>query len=268
MPVTIRSTDIRTFRKSPRHYQLKDTQPQTFSMNLGTAFHMKLSEPKKFQDTYIPKPEFEKKSKTQPLTIKEQELAFLEANRGKEILSTKDLDVLDLMHESAMSNPFIEGIFKKQMVIEEKLIHPFTFDDKDVLIQGTPDIILPDENIIIDIKTSADASFDKFQQTIAKFEYFIQSAVYIMLAEKQYNKSFTDFIWIVVENSWPYNVATYYMEKDLIDLGREIVNKTVPKMLTAIEKGIFHGYTTRLTPIGLPHYSKYKYFNEGVYDGI
>jgi AraC-like DNA-binding protein len=99
-------------------------------------------------------------------------------------------------------------------------------------IEGTPCKVRPDlynsENgMVIDLKTTMDASEKGFAKSVRQFGYAFQAAFY-MTALRQMGEQPKQFVFLVVEKSEPYATACYHIDNN--DIERE-----VPRVLEAIK---------------------------------
>jgi len=255
----LRSTYIREFRKSPRHYFLREDIQETPSMKLGTAFHTALLEPEKYQKNYVEIPSFEKKSKYQTLTIKEQLERWKEENKDSVTISSEDRDKVKMMLASCLDNPIINKIVNNEHALIEK---EFYMVKDEICYTGTPDIIIPELNLVIDVKTTTDASPNKWSKAIHDREYMIQAALYIDAMNAIFGKEFNRFIWVVVENKHPYSAMTYFAEPSLLDLGRNLILNASSDFKNCLLENNWPSYKTGLVPCSLPVYAWSQYESE------
>ena len=85
--------------------------------------------------------------------------------------------------------------------------------------RARPDALDPN-GLIVDLKTSQDASPDAFARTAATFKYHLQAAWYIDgLHAAGVTPEQTAFAFVVIEKTPPHSVGTYVLDAEsLVDL--------------------------------------------------
>lgn len=199
------------FMKSPRHYlaALNERSEPTDSMRLGTSLHAEL-----FRDE--PKNEYAVSKKVDNRTKegKEYTAEFNAKHAGKAIISEdQDVHLKGMMKSLMGCNRFkkmYEATTHKEMGIFADYIsdahNPFR-------MKGMLDGYIESEGVIYDVKTTQDASFDKFRWDFNSFAYGLQQVHYTDLLVKT-GLEFRDFVFVVVENKAPYNVAYYQLSRE------------------------------------------------------
>ena len=99
-------------------------------------------------------------------------------------------------------------------------------------IEGTPckvrpDLYNSDTGMVLDLKTTVDASPKEFTYSVRKYGYLFQAAFY-MTALRQMGERPKQFVFLVVEKSAPYATACYTLDNSDIE-------KEVPRVLEAIK---------------------------------
>ena len=75
--------------------------------------------------------------------------------------------------------------------------------------------------MIVDVKTTNDASPKAFLNTVIKYGYHRQAAIYIDGYNEVTNGKVDAFFFLVVEKTPPYRVECYTLEDMFINYGRE-----------------------------------------------
>jgi hypothetical protein len=82
-----------------------------------------------------------------------------------------------------------------------------------------PDWLTDDGSIVVDLKTTKDASPRGFKQSVANYRYHVQAAWYLHGLEQATGKRPDQFIFICVESTAPYAVAVYAADAEMIERG-------------------------------------------------
>ena len=101
-----------------------------------------------------------------------------------------------------------------------------------------PDIRVSSLGLIVDIKTTSDASPEAFKWSVKKFNYDMQAAHYLDTANLISPKErYTTFLFVAIEKSSPFNVFIHELSDRVLENARE-------KIVHAME--LIHEYDQRL----------------------
>jgi ATP-dependent exoDNAse (exonuclease V) beta subunit len=148
---------------------LHEPRDTTKAMEFGTAVHTFLLEPHLFASQYAISEKFDRRTKAG----KEGFEAFQAANAGKIVLDEEDAVKLQRIVANAKAIPQIRealDTFYKEKTFE------FSFVDQP--FKARLDLVDPDGMIIIDVKTTKDASEAEFAKTMMTMHYDMQLAIY------------------------------------------------------------------------------------------
>lgn len=265
--LTIRSTSIAEFRRSPFKYFHREELKPTPSQIFGTLVHLFLLQPDKFNETTILEPDFDELKLSTKKTKKSLKEEFNSTYSDKEIISLETLKSLQMIKDNIHSNDLIKSLLLHKDSVSEKthVTHMYdTASSLDYKLQGTPDLFVPDLNLIIDIKTSADCRYPHFRRSVYSYEYFIQAAVYKKLLEDTYKISFNRFMWLVIENKKPFIYSYYYATQELLELGLNCMLNTLPKMIEAYKNKNYQPLHEHAGDnMDLAEYQKFEYRTKG-----
>ena len=92
---------------------------------------------------------------------------------------------------------------------------------------------------VVDLKTTGEggASPDVFTRTITNLNYHLQAAHYLQ------GTGATNFIFVVIEKVFPYNIGVYKLENEFLDYGYELQEQALLKISEAVTSGKWLGYT-------------------------
>jgi exodeoxyribonuclease VIII len=208
-------SSLKQFAISPAHfiaYKAREHKP-TASMLLGTALHTLVLEPKEFNNRYLVIPDGTRRG-----TKAFKEFEALAAVRGEEceIIKESEYKPILRMRDNILDHPEASKLLAACDTFEQRS----TWEFNGILFHGFKDGEGP--SIILDLKTTQDASVRKFSRQLVDLRYYWQAALYS--CESNYKK---DFYIIAVENKSPYNVAVYKLSQEFIDLAvRELIEVT------------------------------------------
>jgi exodeoxyribonuclease VIII len=239
------STNVRTFNKNKKQFKYGLTHElvkQTKAMADGTAVHSFFLERDNFNTDYVTKPS---DIKLNTKVGKE----WAQEHQGKIIIDSEFSSNLLEMEKSFMDSP-AKIIYNKNMGGQTELSY---FWDDLGLVKGKcrPDWISDDGSIVIDLKTTIDASPIGFQKSISNWGYHLQLGWYLRGLQKLGLDSY-DFIFIAIEKTPPFSVGVYRADQEMINYAMNKLDEIVPEIDKALAAQEFPDYTPEITSIGLP----------------
>ncbi len=201
------------FKRSPRHYlyAISNPTPSTPAMEFGSAFHMAILEPDKFESQYVTSPKCDMRT-----TIgKETWKTFAEANIGKTCISEPDMACLKRMKESLMAYAPARELIDQITEAEKPILwkDPLT----GVELKGKLDGI--GKNFILDLKTCQDANPANFASHAFNYDYHRQAALYLD-GLKATGTIANNFYFIAIEKDAPHCVSLNRASDAFIEKGR------------------------------------------------
>lgn len=246
----INCSGLKLINQSPLHYKhsLEQQREETQAMKIGSAVHCAVLESSEFEKRYIVMPDgIDRRTKEGKALCAEME------ESGKIILSANDYKMIDGIAQSVKSHESASKLLgngRPEMTV-------FTE------IDGVPAKCRIDwyrSNVIVDLKTTEDASLDGFQRSVAKYGYHSQSAWYLDCCESL-NIPAQHFIFIAVEKTEPYAVGVYELDSASIEVGRTLNQRALDKYRQCLETNNWHGYPTDIQTLSLPAWAMRENYN-------
>lgn len=184
-------------RKSGRHlYDMLYGPPRdsTAAFDMGTVLHASALPGENADDIVVRMPAGMKK------TTKEGK-AFVDEHKGKIILNCTDAYVLDQMMLSMRQHPFTSSFVNGELKGKSEQSFFCTDTETGLELKARPDFILDDFSLIIDLKSTRDASPKGFQLSVANYRYFVQASHYLDCVEMETGTRPQAFLFVAVENS-------------------------------------------------------------------
>jgi hypothetical protein len=226
--------------RSPAYalYRKQAPEKATDAMNIGTALHTKVLEPELFDDQFLV-------AKLDRRTSEGKAAQAEAIARNLIILKPEEMFTIDSMdseikaHKGAMK--LLQNGDAEQTVITEM---------DGVLCKIRMDYVRK-EGIIIDVKTTIDASPEAFLKTIINYNYHIQAAFYLdVLAQTEYPS--THFAFIAVEKEAPFSVGVYTLDESFIELGRKKYKRALAIYKECVANNYFPAYSQELIELTPP----------------
>lgn len=227
------STNLKITLESMRKYQLAITGQlpfnQTPAIKLGCAVHAYTLEPENFHNEIAIRPELSH-SKTDKILI----LEFEENNKGKVLITKDQAESARLMRDSIMAHPEVAQLFKNSTFEQSG----YYIDEYTGLsCKYRPDI--RNDYFIADVKSTSDVSPAAFARTIVKFGYHVSAAHYLEGDRTLHGTNHRQFIFIAVENKYPFEVAVYTLAAKSLERGYELRARGLNRILEANETGYY-----------------------------
>lgn len=238
------------FKRSPFHYQQKylvehEPKPATPAMIMGNLIHTLTLEPSKFDNEFVVMPKVDRRTKDGKHIYN----VFQGTLCGRLAISEDDYQKAQAIAEAVRRHPLAESLLDGCLV--EQSIY-FTHQVTGIQCKARPDAWLG--QIVVDLKTTADASFRAFQSSAFKYGYFLQAGL-IREALYSINIEMERFVFIAVEKEFPYAVGIYILDDEALDYGVNQFNELMTNYASCLEKNNWPCYP--LQNLTLPKYAEY-----------
>lgn len=251
--------------KSPFHYWDKYINPNrvviepTKQMLLGSAMHTMVLEPELFEKEYIvesanaPKrPTAIQRNAKKPSSQTLDAIAYWEEFDkkavGKNLISIDDYERLTIMKQRIFDHPAASTILSLSGVAEQS--YQWKDNQTGEICKSRPDFHTDDGSLIVDLKTTSDASELGFQKSVHNFRYHVQAGFYLRSI-----KEAEQFVFIAVESKPPYLVAVYNASPEMIAAGNRVADKNLATLAQCRKSGKWTGYSEEITTLDLPRFN-------------
>jgi exodeoxyribonuclease VIII len=240
--------------RSPLHYWARYLDPNriepepTPAMQVGTAVHTHVLELDQWDQRYVVMPEgIDRRTKQG----KAEWDAFSTASSGRTVLSRTDADQVMRMGQAVYGHP-AAALLLKQLPGKAETTHMWTDAATGLQCKCRPDWLTDDGSLIIDLKTTEDASPKGFEKSVANWRYHVQAAWYLHGLEQATGTRPDQFIFICVEKKPPYAVAVYAAAPEMIDAGWTAAERDLEVLATCKAANAWPGYSDQIETISLP----------------
>jgi hypothetical protein len=233
----ISNSGLGYFKRSPAHYRAYKAGllgDSTEAMKFGTMIHTAILEPELFDSQYVVGPDVARNTKI----WKE----FVVAHPGKEIIKPDEHETCLKVAGSVMANPTLSHIIRNST----REMSGFWRDPAtDIECRFRPDAILVSEYSVdmFDIKTTRDASKDKFYWSCMEYGYFRQAAFYMDGYEAITGDRVDSFTLIAVEDKPPYICQAYVLAPEDIARGRIEYSDLLFRYEECLRTNVWPGYS-------------------------
>jgi len=237
--------------QTPAHlaHGLTVKQEATAAMARGTALHTLILEPHRFHEQYAVHGKWDNRSNAG----KAERLAFEAKHEGKGFISEAEFEKCSAMAAAVLADPVArslvtDGIAESSVYWWYKSMDADDDERYQIMTKVRPDFLPRAYPVIVDIKTADDASYSGFSRSIEKYGYHISAAMYLEgvnqcqpLLTSMGNMAKTKFVFVVVESTAPYLVATYELSSEYLEIGKAKYRMCMRKLQEAMRDG-FTGY--------------------------
>ena len=228
-------------------HEMDNPQPSTSALVNGSMIHSGVLEPQKLDEEFKCKPESIDGNSPRTNAYKEA-FAYMEAdNPGTTFVPHADYYNNMEVIASASDHPLIKELLTDPDSLVE---HTGFFDFEGVACKVRPDLYNTKNGVVLDLKTTQDASIRGFTKSVRQFGYVFQAAWY-MTALRQMGEKPKKFIFLVVEKTAPYITACYTLDNN--DIEREVPNviDAIQMYGECLKNDVWPGYTDDITTLNL-----------------
>ena len=232
--------------KAPALFKWSEENPiePTPAMRFGSLVHTAVLEPDVFEKTCVVAPVVDGRTK-EGKAIKAE---FEATSAGKTIITADELVDIKEIYQSIMGTPScskqFQGTAKYEVTVQ------WTDADTGIECRARPDIIRPN-GVIVDLKTTTDASPAEFAKTVFNRRYHVQAAFYIdgLIAN---GMPFKGYGFIAVEKTVPYLCKLYPLSELFIELGRIEYKRNLATYAECLRTNTWPGYAEDLSELNPP----------------
>lgn len=235
----VRRTHLELLLESPKIYEhhvvlgnpITDTKP----LRLGRALHVEVLQPEETSRLLVVEPEFNKRTKAG----KQDHLRWrAQLAPGAIVLKPEELQTVRLMaralRDDSVAGPLLSRDGWRELPL--RWIDAATGLPCKVMLDLAFETASRDRVRVLDLKSSEDPSDDAWPRSVATFGYHRQDAMYRGAAERFFGRP-VDFVFIVVRNKHPFEVAVYDLEEQDVELGRRQIRALLDRLARHIKTG-------------------------------
>lgn len=236
-------------RRTPAHYKCwvdGDEAPKDSpALDFGRAFHCALLEPEVFAMSYAVEPEFGDCRKSDNKKARD---AWRGEHLGAEMLTAEDDATIREMVASVQRHP-LAG----KMIVDGRSELTLLWKDEETGLscKSRSDYYVEKLGMVADVKSTEDASRESFARDIVRYRYHWQDALY-RAGYGAIGAAVRYFMFVAVEKSPPYAVATHTLDANGIGRGYTHVRRQMTTMAECLTKNVWPAYPVSIETIELP----------------
>lgn len=232
-------------REHPSHIAPRKPSPQ---MILGSAVHCAVLEPTTFDQRYCADLDASRNSNAY------REFAQQCADFGLIPLDDDTRERVFAMRDSLLHN---EQIADALSVGKAEVSAWWADPASSVACKCRPDFVRPTGNgsLLVDLKTSSDASPDMFARSIATFGYHTQCDWYTDGYARAAGHDVHGMLFVVVESEFPFACAAYTLDDAALTEAHRLNERVRRTYAQCSASGIWPGYGDAVRDISLPRWA-------------
>lgn len=236
-------------RRSPAHYkawvdeELDDEE--TPALKFGRGFHCALLEPERFDEDFAIEPD------VGPRNLKygkDAIAAWRAEHEGVEHLSPDDGKAIVHMVASIRRHPLASRMIRDGV---SELTLKWTDAETGLTCKSRLDYYVESLGMIVDAKSTIDARWEPFRRDMVKHGYEIQDALY-RSAALTLGLPVKHFVFLAVEKTAPYAVATYTLDEAGIAAGFSKARAAIDTLAHCVTTKTWPGYDVGIQTIDWP----------------
>ena len=226
----ISRSELWKLRESPEKFKwaMEHPEPPTPALIFGQVFHKLALEPMDFGTEFAVAPAVDRRTKEGKAAWAE----FTATADGKTVIDQQMFDKASEMVCALYRAPFVKKLLDGAHELPLFWTDEMTAEPCKVRLDALSEV--NGQPIIVDLKTTADASTDGFMRSAVKYGYDFQAAMYSEGYTQNYGKK-PLFVFIAVEKEPPYSVNILQADEAFINRGYGIFRELI---------GVYHDCKT------------------------
>lgn len=171
-------------------------------------------------------------------------------NPGRIILSPEVWEQLHAMATAVHAHPAAGALLSSVPGEAEKSVY-WNDPTTGVLCRCRPDWWREDD-VLVDLKTTDDASPEGFAKSMANWRYDVQAPYYMDGVKLATGRDVKAFVFIAVEKKPPYAVGVYVLDSASMEIGRAMYQQDLRVYAECLANDNWPGYGDRIQTINMP----------------
>lgn len=245
---SVSSSGLRTIEsKTPLHYYAtsylnpdREPEERNEALNFGKAAHTLLLGESGFRDKYAVRPEAWRDWRTKA----SQEWRAEQEKAGRTVLISSQIKAIRGIARSLEAHPLV-----RQGILHGLVEHTIVCKDHatGVWLKIRPDVVPMADGVLVDAKSTTDASPEAVRRSILNLGYPMQGALGTIVMKEALGITITDFVLVFLEKDEPHAVAITAIDNEWIYWARRQVRRAIDKFARCVEASEWPGYDTETT---------------------
>lgn len=237
------SSRLRRILRSAAHLKKAPAKPSTPDQEQGTLIHTAVLEPEHFENRVVV-------CSTRRGTKAWKEAEETAVEKGAVVAKPDMVETALAVRDAVHAKPEINRIITAPGAMIEHsafAVEPNT----DVLCKVRPDLV---SAVMIDVKSTRDASWAGFSKSIGQYRYHFQAAMYLDIWRHAATKEVCPdvFMFLALEKEPPYESALYELDTPSYIEGEIQYRSALEQYALCLEQDAWPGYPDGVTKLSLP----------------
>ncbi len=246
----ISRSELWRIKESPLKFKYAEEHPEepTEALVFGQVFHKLALEPESFAEEYAVAPVVDRRTKAG----KQEWENFLEKSRGRTAVPLKTYAQALAMCETLAADPFAAKLLDGQREVPYFWVDDLTGEECKCRVDCLNTNF--SQPIIVDLKSTSDASTEGFTRSAVNYGYDFQAAMYAEGVERNILQK-PLFVFIAVEKDPPYAVNILQADELLMRRGRNLFREYIEIYHDCKVTGNWYGYlgkSNQINNLALP----------------
>lgn len=227
----------------------RESQKPTEAMIFGTALHLAVLEPNEFQKTYVVMPSINKRTnigKAEFLSLTESC-----ASNGQVLIDPEDYANVLKMRDAIFKHPTAKLLFQNGLAEQTFM---FQEPNTGAKCKIRPDWLDDNSGLIVDLKTTDNATANGFAKSAYNYKYYKQDPFYLDGLEACGNDC-SGFVFVNIEKTEPFKIGVHYLDNRSRQFGRDEYLRNCETYVKCLESGIWKGYDEKISEVSLPEWA-------------
>lgn len=254
---------LKALRQSPAHLRAEIDCPKepTPEMRLGTLLHSAIIEPAKFFAEHVALPDFasglrdEKGNlyKSPKATNKYRDLVadWQRENPGLTVIDADEYALIVSVAVAVKAHPAVNAILANTPEGWREVSYIWTDKETGVRCKARADIFCEALDMLLDFKSTANASKPAFTRTIINFGYHHQADFYLGGCAAL-GKPIESFVFVPFEKTLPFAAAPYRLRDEALELAHKQNRDALRQYAECLETGEWPAYSPEIEDISVP----------------
>ena len=233
------------------HYLNPDREPEapTPAKVLGSAIHSIILEPDLFSLEFAINPGIDRRSNAG----KAEHAQFVAENAGKTIITDDQAQACYAIRDAVHRHPLANGLLQRG-----KAEQSFYAIDKETgeLIKCRIDYLPDSGNMIVDVKSTEDASPGAFGKSAANYRYPLQTAWYQDVLDACFGEHPEHWVFLAFEKEPPYAIGVYFADATDVQRARIAGRRDLLRIVEHKRSGMWPDFGQEVLPLQLPTWWK------------
>lgn len=230
--------------KSPAHYAARDFREPTPAMLIGTAIHLAILEPDRFDAEYHVTEALDRRQKAYKEAVEEFGV--------ERVLLPHDAEHVRAIQSAALARPEIRRLVHAEGWSE---LSAFAYDPETGVAVRCRFDRLATIGVAVDLKKARNVFPHGFAKSVATYRYHVQRAFYGDVYQWITGERLNEFWLLAIEETPPYTVIPYRLDDLAIEAGRLAYRKDLNTYAACIESDEWPLYQPESDLLSLPNWA-------------